>query len=182
MNLLPNIEKDIIKKGLKTRSIIVGLILLSLTFIAGIILLLPVYFLAYGQFATISTLNVPSADDDATLKNILNLPAEIDAKLKLFQSNINNTSSVEFVSSIVKFLPKGVSLDSLSIERNKKYQSKTGTIILVGGTASERDLLVSFLKALEESGSFSSVDVPISSLTKEKNLPFSMTIFIENTK
>jgi hypothetical protein len=73
-------------------------------------------------------------------------------------------------------------LDSISVEKNKRYQTKTGTVVLVGGTASERDSLVSFLKALEESKSFSAVDVPISSLTKDKNLPFSMTIFIENSK
>jgi hypothetical protein len=73
-------------------------------------------------------------------------------------------------------------LDSISVEKNKRYQTKTGTVVLVDGTASERDSLVSFLKALEESKSFSAVDVPISSLTKDKNLPFSMTIFIENSK
>ena len=180
MNLLPKTEKEAIKKGLKLRFVIVALFLLAASFLVGFIVLLPSYFLASGYFskATAEEYSLGVKNDDS-VKKILNLPREIDAKLIFFQSNIKSISVAGYFSKIVGYLPKGVKLDSISFSRNKT-NNKNGDSIVVSGMAIDRDSLISFSNLLKNSNLFSDVVVPVSSLTKDKNLPFSMNIFVKN--
>ena len=146
-------------------------------------MLLPSYFLTSQNFSKIAPENyLSAAGDEDSIKEILNLPKEIDTKLKFFQSNINGIPSADFLSKVINFLPEKVALNTISFSRNKSYKSKNGVVILVSGTALDRDSLVSFSTLLKESNLFSAVEVPVSSLTKDKNLPFSMNIFIEVKK
>ena len=71
-------------------------------------------------------------------------------------------------------------LNSISLSKNQTSKEKGSTTVLISGVASNRDSLVTFSTLLKESKLFADVLVPVSSLTKDKNLPFSMNISIEN--
>ncbi|MFH0804311.1 MAG: hypothetical protein V1896_01795 [Candidatus Zambryskibacteria bacterium] len=181
MNLLPKTEKENLKKGLRLRFVIVALLLLSASFLASFIMLLPSYFLAFGYFSAIAPENQFSgSNNEDSIEKILNLPAEINSKLGFFQSNVAEISEADYLSKIVGYLPGGVRLNSVVFSRNQNYKEKNGIVILASGIATNRDSLVSFSTLLKESALFSAVDVPVSSLTKDRNLPFSVNIFIEN--
>lgn len=181
INLLPKAEKEFLKKGLKLRFVIVASFLLTTIFLLGLIMLLPAYFLASGFFSkTASDGYLLELKNDDLTKEILNLPTEISTKLNIFQLNSNDISASGYLSKIVGFLPSGVRLNSLSFSKNQNYKGKVGTMILIGGVAVNRDSLVSFSTLLKESGLFLAVEVPVSSLTKDKNLPFSINAFIDN--
>lgn len=183
INLLPKTEKENLKKGLKLRFIIVALSLLSALFLIGFFMFLPSYFLASGYLSKIIPGNYfLESKDDNSIEEILNLPVEISSKLSFFQSNIDNISVADYFSKIVDYLPEKVQLNSVSFSKNKNYKEKNGVVILISGVAANRDSLVSFSTLLKESNSFSDVEVPVSSLTRDKNLPFFMNIFIENKK
>ena len=183
MNLLPNKEKEFLKKGLKLRFVIVALYLLTAFFVVGSIMLLPAYFLMKGQLSSIKLENYNTKTvDGGSIEEILNIPNEINAKLKFLQSNVGNLSTVDIFYKIINLVPEKVVLNSISFSRNQDYKEKTGIHILVSGLALDRGSLVSFSALLKDSNLFSLVDVPVSSLTKEKNLPFSMVLFIENQK
>jgi hypothetical protein len=183
MNLLPKTEKDNLKKGLKNRFVIVALFLLSASFLIGFIMLLPSYFLASSYFSRVVIGDYFSeSKNDDSVKNILDLPTEISLKLGLFQSNLTDVSVADYFSKIVSLLPEKVQLKSISFSKNQDYNGKSGAMILVSGIAGNRDSLVSFSNILKNSNLFSVVDVPVSSLTRDKNLPFSINIFIENQK
>jgi len=181
MNLLPNTEKEALKRGLKLRSLILSSLLLSVSFLIGLIMLFPSYFLTLGNFSKIAPENYLSGvKSDNSTKTVLNLPEEIDSKLKFLQSNNGSVSAADSISKIIKYLPTKVTLNSVSFAKNQNYKEKNGVIILISGMALDRDSLVSFSTLLKESNSFSAVEMPVSSLTKDKNLPFSMNIFIED--
>jgi hypothetical protein len=181
MNLLPKTEKEALEKGLKTRLAVMIMFLLAASFLIGSIMFLPSYFLASGYFSkAVSENYLLGSKDDDSVKKIINLPTEINSKLNFFQSNIKDVSVADYFSKIVDNLPSGVKLNSMSFSKNQNYKEKNGTVILVSGIAASRDSLVSFSALLEKTNLFSTVDVPVSSLTKDKNLPFSMNIFIEN--
>jgi hypothetical protein len=181
MNLLPGTEKEELKRGLKRRSIIIASLIISVAFILGLIMLLPSYLLTLGNLSKITLKNNSGvASDGTSTEQFLNLPAEVDSKLKFLQSNNNNLSVANSLSQIIKYLPAGTKLDSISFGNNQTYQGKDGTVILISGIAMSRDSLVKFSTSLKESKLFSSVDMPVSSLTKDKDLPFSINIFIEN--
>ena len=55
---------------------------------------------------------------------------------------------------------------------------KNTATMSIGGISQTRESLVSFVKSLNESGIFESVDSPISNFTKEKNIDFLITLAI----
>lgn len=177
MNLLPNTEKDDLKKDLKIRFIIAMLFILAASFFVGLIMLLPSYFLTTNYFSDKYSWGIK---DDEFTKNILNLPEEINSKLAFLQSNAGSLSATDTFSKIISQLPNGVTLNSITFLRNQNHEEKVGITVSVFGIATTRDSLVSFSTRLTQSDYFSLVDMPVSSLTKNRDLPFSVNIFIEN--
>jgi hypothetical protein len=181
MNLLPKTEKDNLKKGLKLRLLVMALFLLAVSFLIGVVTLLPSYFLASGNLSRIQLAEYSSGKKNENLKEeTLNLPGQIDSRLKFFQSNIANLSVVDVFYKMISVAPAGIKLNSVSFSRDQIYKEKNGTLILVSGIAGTREALVSFSASLKKVEVFSSADVPVSSLTKDRNLPFSINIFVEN--
>jgi len=182
MNLLPKTEKEKLEKGLKLRFTVLAMFLLSAAFLIGFIMLLPSYFLAFSDFSKAAAPSFVAPRGDVYVEEILSLPAEINSKLGLFQSNMNEISVADYFSKIVNLLPRGVRLDSVSFSKDQNYQNQNGIIFLISGISADRDSLMAFADALQKSDLFSAVDVPVSSLAKDKNLPFSMSLFIETKK
>lgn len=181
INLLPKNQKELLKKGLRSRIIVVSAFLLTAGFGTGLIMLLPSYFLVSNNFyKTNPSSSLSKFKDDNLNQKILDLPNEINSKLVLFQQDINKVSSASYFSKIAELLPSGVQLNSLSFSKNQDYNGKNGTSVLIGGIAANRDALMSFSDLLKKSNMFLIVEVPVSSLTKNKDLPFSINTFIEN--
>jgi len=180
MNLLPTTEKNELRKGLKLRLIVVFLILISISFFIGFVMLWPSFFMTLDYFGSNNSENYSVGNEsDSAMEQTLNLPAEINEKLSILQSDLNAVSVVESFNKIISFLPKEVSLNSVAFSRNQIVGEKKGVVITVAGTALNRDSLVAFSNLLKNSNFFSAVDMPVSSLAKDKNLPFTMKIFIE---
>jgi len=157
---------------------IILLILLSFSFLAGIIMLLPAYFMTPGHFFMKMPVN-QNFSEPSLVEQILNIPEEINSKLNIFQSSLVNISATEYLSEIINYLPGEVTLDSINFSQDKNYKESDGTLITISGVAINRDSLVSFSNLLKNSSTFSEVNMPVSSLAKEKNLPFTINIFIE---
>lgn len=180
MNLLPKEEKENLKKGLKLRSVIMILFLLSTSFFVGFITLLPSYFLISGYFFDNGSEKITKEEDANLTREFSGLPSEISSKLGFFRSGTDNEPLADYFSKIANLLPADVWVDSFSFLKNQKYKGKEGLLILLSGKAANRDSLVLFLNTLRESKLFSEVDIPVSVLAKEKNLPFNISIFIED--
>ena len=65
----------------------------------------------------------------------------------------------------------GIAITSISLTRGGQPGA-----IAIGGTASTRDSLVAFSKRLQNEPSFSNASLPVSSLAKNKDIPFSISI------
>ena len=117
--------------------------------------------------------------EEELMANILELPEEINSKLAFFQQNLGDRGVTDTLVKITTNLSEKVKLNSIVFSKNLGEKGKKGTTIVISGTATDRDALVSFGATLRESKSFTTVEVPVSSLAKDKDLPFSMNIFIE---
>lgn len=179
INMLPKTEKDDLKKGLKLRFVIMASLLSAGAFLIGFVMLVPSYLLSSGYFGGSASDDLSRSNEDESIKELLSLPVEIDAKLGFFRSSVKNISVADYLSRIVEALPPGVKLKSLSFSRSQNFEDKIGTLISVSGQAANRDSLISFSNSLRSLGLFSAVEVPVSSLTKDRDLPFSIDIFIE---
>lgn len=181
MNLLPNTEKENLKKGLKLRLLLSLLLLLSIVSLLGVITLLPPYLLLSSNLSELKSVEAQSMKkDNKEIEDVLNLPNQINAKFSIFQASLARASFINVIKKIIDKTTNGIFIDSISFSQNKNFRNKKGTLVLISGLAQSRDSLISFSSALKKEGSFSSVVVPVSSLTKDKNLPFSINIFIEN--
>lgn len=181
MNLLPIIEKDNLKKGFNLRFIILLSVLVSVAFVLGIIMLSPAYFLIKGNRVLATSINsVTENQDKEMVKEILELPTEIDVKLKFLQTHIAAKKTTDSFSKVISNLPEKVSLNTISFKRNQGEKEKKGITISIFGIAADRESLVAFDAALKSSGAFSVIDIPVSSLTKDRNLPFSANLFISD--
>lgn len=182
MNLLPATEKDLLKENLKAKVLILGLGLMSVVFVLGFIMLLPSYFLARGNFYKISSENELSAavNKGESLEQILNLPQEIKNKMEILQFLNFDFSASTLIGKVAGEASSEIKLISFSLARNQNFKEKQGLVITVSGLSANRDALVNFLDSLKKSNLFSEVEMPVSSLTKEKNLPFNINLFIEN--
>jgi hypothetical protein len=119
MNLLPITEKEDLKKGLKLRLIIIFLLLLIISFIFGTIMLLPSYFLALGNLSKIElTDHSFNKENESLTKEILDLPKEIDFKLKFLQSIETNISSIDIFNGILNSIPEKIIINSVSFSKN----------------------------------------------------------------
>lgn len=182
MNLLPGTEKDLLKEKLKTKILALGLWLVSAAFVLGSIMLLPAYFLARGNFYKISSENFSSSvvNKEESLEQILNLPEEIKNKLQILNFLNQDFSASTLIGKVANEKSSEIKINSFSLARNQSFKEKQGLVVTISGFSASRDALVAFSDALKKLNLFSEVEMPVSSLTKEKNLPFTINLFIEN--
>lgn len=182
MNLLPETEKNLIKKGLRARSLVVVSGLVSAGMLIGLVMLLPAFFLTRVQLATtvFDGNNSKSENADST-KAFLSLPNEVEAKIEFLEESSGKVGATNAISKVVENLPSGLIFESITFRRQAE-KSKKGVNINVSGVAKTREALVSFREALIRSEYFESVDMPVGSLTKEKDLPFSISVTIRDEK
>ena len=67
----------------------------------------------------------------------------------------------------------------LSIRINEIFYTlddQSAATITLAGVSSTREALVSFVKKLEDSGSFQAVNLPVSNFRKDKNIDFSISM------
>ncbi len=177
MNILPDIQKNNLNKGFKVRFFIVFAVLLSLGIIASTIMLVPSYFASEIELEDVlSQTKFTKTDIDAETKTLLELPKDINIKLQFIKSNTNFVSAFSLITKTINKKPVGISINSLSSINIKDGNKARLRGVIVSGFAKDRKSLIDFSNLLKEEESFDKVDVPVNSLTKETNLPFSITI------
>lgn len=180
MNLLPKKYKDDLKEGFKQRFFVTSMFTVATSFVVGSIMLLPAYFLIPKNLAEINDGFYLENDDTHLANEILKLPAEIDFKVKFLQTSMSGPSITNVLSEIVSNLPQGVVLDSVNFIRQPEPAEGTSSQISISGIAKNRESLVSFSETLNKSVIFSGVELPVSNLARDKDLPFSMQVTIKN--
>lgn len=182
MNLLPSEEKGILKRGFKIRVFILLNIFLTIFFIAAAIFLIPPYFLAKEQLSVISSLNTSiKPEDEESINKTLLIPTEIQNKINFFETNLRNKKAYDAITEVVSLKEAGIKINSILFSKVPQGTDAEVTI-LISGKADRRDALIDFQTALRDSGEFQSVDVPVSSLAKDKDLPFSINLIISREK
>ena len=180
MNLLPQTEKENIKKGFRRRFVVVVLLLIVASLAISTVLLVPAYIFAQARFAEITAeSDFVKHQSEASVVDVANVPTEINTKLKVFQDIVNRKTFIESANDLINIKPLDVIVESISYGRNLELGGKGATKIQLSGIAGDRKSLITYTANLKESGKFSQVDVPVSNLTKDKNVPFSMTLYIE---
>lgn len=184
MNLLPKKNKEQIKLGLQRRFYIVFMLVISVAFLIGIVTLVPTYVMISTNLSEMDgdSSNQSGAIEQESVLNleILKVPTEIESKIEVIQYHNQNKTFLSYLRSAFEFLPEsGMSIDSFSFKRDGNYNENIGVLMEISGFSLKRDLLIKFTNDLRSSGRFSLVEVPVTDLTKDTNLNFSIKLMFK---
>jgi hypothetical protein len=146
--------------------------LLVVVLLTGVALAVPTYaFLNTKRDAALIEKNspvVPTKDDPSSIESDVQ---SLKEKIDIIKAANGELPIVSVLDRILSRRIEGITITSFSLKRN----TETGSIT-INGIASSRENLVDFSKTLDEEPAFTNVNLPVDSLAKSKNVPFTIII------
>lgn len=178
LHLLTEEHREKVTREYKKRVIIVFLLGIFVVMLISSAFLLPIFFTSYGRYSEVSIQkdsldNQAIKTDESSSLSVKNMIASLDA-VHTFDSQ---KSISGIVANIVKSKPSGVQLKGMVFSP----VDDSSVTVDIAGRASTRNSLVSFNEKLKQNQTFSQVLVPLSSFAKEKDIDFSMKLFVSSS-
>jgi len=173
-NLLPDILKEELKAEYKRRRLIVALILFLFLELSFLVFIFPTWLISRSKEREISS-DIELVNGTLTSKDaspITSVITGMNMKLNFIDSTMQYPGVLPFIDVIL-------SNKILSIRINEIFYTlddQSAATITLAGVSSTREALVSFVKKLEDSGSFQAVNLPVSNFRKDKNIDFSISM------
>ncbi|HET8575364.1 MAG TPA: PilN domain-containing protein [Candidatus Paceibacterota bacterium] len=178
INLLPQVEKEKLRREYFLRLAVIALISLFFLLLIACVLLMPTFLLTHSKLSITqneavalkhSTAGVQKAQYEAVVKQtndrvnqLLNAPAELQMR--------------DLVRSILGVRGDRITLSAFVYQSAVAGSKGESARIQIQGVAKNRDELIAFQTRLQSSGHFSDVSLPISSLVSDTNIPFTMDL------
>ncbi len=176
-NLLPENLRVNIKKEYFVRKVVLSLVFVIFLQTVFLIFIFPSWLISsYKEKEVVSrgeemnkylsSLNVASTTSNIRM---------INQKLAVIDGALSYPEMVPIIKNILSKRTSAIKIvDVVYISDGEKSAS-----VSIKGKSETRESLLSFVKSLQDTNLFKSVDLPISNLTKDKNLSFSIEIKID---
>lgn len=183
INLLPISEKNVIRKEYRLRVLVVTLAMLSSVLAASVLSFLPTYLFTISRYG--SFLSELQSDETqgriSQVKEMEMTVRETNKKVDLLKIGESVPHVGSILLGILENKPRGVTITAFSYSFGesiikKGKESTTPTVIGITGKSVNRASLLAFKDALAQKKQFTTVDLPISSLVKDTDLSFSISI------
>ena len=172
INLIPAEAKKRILREYWLRAVTVWFFLWSCAILLGVTLLVPSYVLI--------NLQIKAYASSAQTANEKNENYESVAKELEHASKLAAAVSEQFQRpTMTQYLSRIKSLESADAQVTRVNLSRDGESvreISISGTAASRQALADFRNRLREEDGVESVDLPISNLAKDRDIPFELTV------
>jgi hypothetical protein len=178
INLIPPVVRKAIITEYWVRAVSVWLFIASAICIAVILFALPVYVLLSSQVEVYAM----SATEASQRAAEYDLSAGALVKANVMAQKIFELREVEHLSEIIKLLESlqntNISLDSFALDRSNGKLNP----VRITGEAATRQALASFRDVLLDQENISEVILPISNLTKDKDIKFSISVILKGSE
>lgn len=172
INLLPEEKKHQLRREYQLRRITVLLCVAAgiVLFVAGT--LLPLYaVLGVRHEAALAAVETLVAKEEKERVAVRNVVREVSGQIAVLSEPKADTKiAFDLIPAILT--TKG----NVSVKGLSHQQLEGKTTVRLNGIAPRRDDFIGFLRALETSGMFSSVQSPVSNLVKDRDLVFSVEL------
>lgn len=173
-NLLPDNLKKAIKFEYNTRRVVVILIFVILIQISTLVFMFPSWLISgskeKGLELQLEKMGQSALSADAT---------EIRDKIKIINNEIHLLDTGLQYPSLSPLVDYVLSKKTPSIRINSfTYEGGKSWTLSLKGISSTRESLVSFVDSLKKDNIFSSIDLPVSNLAKNKNIDFSIVMVV----
>ncbi len=170
INLLPPEGKKRVIKNYWLRVFSVYFTLLGSAFFVTLALLLPTYFYVSYQIDALGT--SISNEDAESLKKIETSITDANNISELLLHTPHVVNDTKIINEITSFSDGLVSIGTIKIQK----KDRKVTEVTVSGRALNRSSLVSFRDSAEQHEFFDKVNLPLSNLAKDQDIPFSLTL------
>jgi hypothetical protein len=117
--------------------------------------------------------NLKNSDVSKEKGELLTKTTHINSELVLFKQTSPKYSV--YLENLITKQIKGIEMSNISFAE-KKIEDKHFIQIDIKGNAMSREILVSYANLIRTDDLFEKVDLPISSLARESNIPFSIVV------
>lgn len=172
-NLLTLSFKHKLRQEYLLRVFSVAFWMLTSSMVIGALGLLPAYVLSEARLNalqdqyTFLQASVASLTSDTSATPLTGLKRKLDVLSK----EKNDARLTDAVLSVLSYRGEGVVLGSFDYSTTGNTSS-----LKLRGVAKDRDSLLSFERALRQDGRFGKVELPVSSLVREKDIEFDLTL------
>jgi type IV pilus assembly protein PilM len=177
INILPDKEKKSLRREYRTRFSTMILHLIAITGVVSILLLFPSYFISRFEENLVEkeleAFNIKNPDlSNGSMDKLI---GDINLKLELLnKAGSSYQVNDKVLENILASRTSGITFSQILF--NKKI---TDSILVIHGTATNRDSLRNFKTILDSNPNFSKVDLPVSNFLEKNNLPFTISITIK---
>jgi len=187
MNLLPSIEKSIIRREYYKRLAVISLMLSAVLIVTATVSGAVSYIISGYEISRLSQELSSSVKTSATEGVVTNSRVIKNAsdKLKILGEYPKRSLGYD-LSQVFYFVfdkRSGIRLTSFAYTQTVSRKRQTRAIshnVIISGVAPTRGDLLQFVKILESHDKVVSVDLPISNLIGDKDIEFSVTLAIKN--
>ena len=175
-NVLPDNVKKEIKREYKIRLIATSLTFIICLQLLFLIFLLPSWFLAVSKErdAMAQADSLSASVGSVSTAPAASVVADTNERLRLLSTVMVYPQMMPLVNTILTDRTSAIHLTSFLY----KSSDPTSATLQVGGISATREALVAFVKSLQSSGSFKTVDLPVSDLAKDKDIQFTLDLNI----
>ncbi len=178
INVLPQLEKKGLKHEYNLRLATVCLCNLAFLSLLASLLLLPSYMLSSTKEVylgeQLATLN--KENPEVSLVDLNTFIVKINNTLALFNTNIvQRKISQDVIYPALDARTSNLKINQILFAEH----GEIGAELDLHGVAQDRESLQAFKLALEETGKYQSVDVPISSFVKKNDIDFTITLLMK---
>jgi hypothetical protein len=176
MNLLPEEDKKRVRMMYYLRLAFVAMIVVLIVTLIGIIFLIPPFFLVVLKEENLAAQMIAIQQSPAFREG-----AKIGQTIKDANQSVSQLSGGDGLalstvfSELLSIKKPGIALTGFFITKETAPTSAK-TKITLRGEALTREALISFREALEGHALFSAVELPVSSLIKSRDIPFSLGV------
>lgn len=164
-NLLTAHQKKMLKREYLIRLTIVITLLITSTFLFGIVALFPLY-LDLSLEMTAKEKEIALHDEYVKENNELNKKVrETSLQMHTLQENLEREKFTTLIKETLETRPEGVTVVGYSYDRVERS-------FVLEGVASTRDLVSPYARSIESSPRFKEVPIPIADLARNINLEF----------
>ena len=178
INLIPPDAQKQVKHEYWIRVVTIWMFLVGVSSLLCIFFLVPAYVLVHNQLESFSSQFKEADTNSESLKSSEAAIVHANAISALLTQSENTTN----FSTVLVQIEKVKTADMLLFDFNIIRTGDVLTSIIISGTAPSRAALSSFRDALDANPLFGKVELPLSSLAKDKNIPFTITITPDKAK
>ncbi len=179
INLIPPKAKKSIQIEYWLRVLSVWFMVWSAALLLGIFILIPAYVLIHLQVKVYSSSVKEASEKIVDYESVSKELQHASQQASKLLAGSEEPLMSEYVTSFKELESANISISSITLQRSDKGIVGPAHI---GGEAIDRKALAAFRDRLLAQPGITAVDLPLSNLTKDKDIQFSLTVTFDNPK